>query len=134
MYSYNKNLAMMYCFCRLYTHTRHSINKVNFASGVDNRKLFTVALFSRKSVVMGSFISQKTARVDLLYRLWCPEIFLYRKVSVSTPWIIFSIYFHSGKPTFNSFVKILLTKTCSFIHRYFSINFTWFALLSHKNW
>ena len=38
----------------------HLIYKVNFATDFDNKKYCLVELFSRKSIVMGLFVSQKT--------------------------------------------------------------------------
>ena len=62
-----------------------------------------------------------------------PRIFLYNRISVSTPWIVFSTQVHNGKPIFSQFVNIFLTKTCSSIDiAYSSVNFKWFALLSHQ--
>ena len=55
---------MCVCVCvyiYIYIYIRViSINKVNIAKGVGNSKQFTVAPFSRKSIVMVPFISQKT--------------------------------------------------------------------------
>ena len=71
---------------------------------------------------------------DLLYRLLCPEIFLYQRVNVfPLNGLSFSLRFVVVNPLASSSVKIILAKTCFSTHiTYSSVNFIWFALLSHQ--
>ena len=59
----------------LYVYESHSINKVNFALGVSCKK----HSFSRKSIVIGPFMSQKTVCITFFTT---PGIFLYQRVLV----------------------------------------------------
>ena len=66
----------------------------------------------------------------LLYWLLCLELFFYQRVSVFLLHELFLTLAHSSKPICKD---SFLTKTCFFIHiTHFSINFTWFTLLSSQ--
>ena len=49
------------------------------------------------------------------------------------PWSVFSTHAYSNKPMFSSFVNIFFTKTSFSEHiTHLSVNFTWFAFVSHQ--
>ena len=80
----------------------------------------------------GSFHVPENCQHDLLYRRLSPEHFLYGRVSVSTSWTVF-LTTHRGKPMFNPFVNIFLTKTGFSVNiTHCSVNFIWFALFNHQ--
>ena len=102
----------------LYLHEGHSINMVKYClRSWQEEALFTVGPFSRKSIVTGPFMYQKTVNITFL----TDGIFFLG---------VFSIQARSGKHIFCSFVNLFLTKTCFFLHtKHSSVNFIWFALL-----
>ena len=62
--------------------------------------LFTVAPFSKKSIVIGLFMSQIT--VSMTYTDTTPRtLSLPESQYVFTPWTVFLTQVHSGKPMFN---------------------------------
>ena len=73
---------------------------------------FTVASFSRTSIVTGSFMFQKTVSMTFLtgYTFYLPE-----SQYVSTPWTVFSTQVRTGKPMFSPFVKKNATPYTSYI-------------------
>ena len=80
---------------------------VNFDSGVGHRNQFTVALFFlRKSIMMGSFMVQKTVSMTFFTDRWAQNFFfIVCFLCAPTPWTIFSIQVPSDKPVFSSFIK-----------------------------
>ena len=53
----------------------HSSTKVNFIYGVGKKEHFTVAPFSNKSIVVGSFMSQNTVSMTFFTDLCLVNIF-----------------------------------------------------------
>ena len=53
----------IYIYIYIYIYEGYSINKVNITKGIGNKKLFTVALFSRTSIVISPFIYRRTVRI-----------------------------------------------------------------------
>ena len=81
---------------------------------------------------MGPFISQNIV-VMIFFTDCCTQNFFFTRQCVSSLWIVFLTRVCSGKPMFNLFVKIFLTKTCFSIHiAYSSVIFTWFTFLSYQ--
>ena len=106
----------------------HSINKEFFW-----KTLFTVEPFSRKSIVMGSFISLETVSINF-FPDCCTQNFLFTRESV---FLLYGLSFQFRVVVANScLVYIFFIKIYFTVHiTHFSVNFTWFALLScQKFW
>ena len=94
----------------------HSINKRNFAQGVRNNEhcLQWDFFFSRKSKVIGSFMSQKTVSMIYLTEPLMQKFFFTRMFPLNG---LFMTQVHCGKPMFCSFVNSLFfTKRCFSVH------------------
>ena len=65
---------------------RGSFSRVNFACGVGNNKLFAVEPFSKKLIVMDSFMSHKTVIITVFIDRCARNFFLYRRVCVFPQW------------------------------------------------
>ena len=92
--------------------------------------LFTVAPFSRKSIVMGSFISQKTVSMTFYTDCFAWNVFFTRESVFPLYRLFFLTHGHCGQPMS---CKDFLTKMYFSINiTNSSVNFTWFALFSHQ--
>ena len=102
----------------------HPIDKVNFALKVGNRKHYLqLHLFSRKSIVMVSFMCQKTVCINF-FTDHCAQNFFFTSESMC---------FHSMNCLFNSSLLWKTLETCFSVHvTHSSVNFIWFTFLSHQ--
>ena len=95
--------------------------------------LFILAPFSRKSILMSFFMLPKVCQHDLLYLAATSTFSLPDSQCAFTPWTFCLTPAHSGKQMFSPFANIIQTKSCFFVYiSHFSVNFIWFALLTHQ--
>ena len=93
--------------------------------------VFIVALLSRKSIMMGHFIFQKTVSMTFL----TDRAFTFPESQcVSTSRIVFSAQARCSKLMLNSFINISLTKPCIIERITHSFaNFIWFTILNYQH-
>ena len=106
VYNYCKYAIYLYKYTHtpLHTHKGHLIDKVNIAKGIGNRKHYLP--FSKKLIVMGPFMSQKTVSMTF-FTGCCAQNFFYCRVSMfPLRGLSFQLRLLVANPCFRRFVKI----------------------------